>query len=234
MTRLPTPRSPIRAALLLTGFLGAACGEEPAPRPEAQAQAPNPLLTPRRLTATAPPSYRVRLTTSAGDVVLEVHRDWAPLGADRFYNLVRNGFYDDTRVYRVLEGFLAQFGLNGDPRVNMAWKDAILVDDPRVASNARGRVAFAKSGPNSRTTTVFISLRDNAALDEEGFVPFGEVVEGMDVVASFHAGYGDGPPRAQGPYPAQIQAQGNAYLDVSFPDLTRIVSARIELEADAP
>jgi peptidyl-prolyl cis-trans isomerase A (cyclophilin A) len=216
----------VRIASLLALAAIAACGGEPPAR--APREAPNPLLTPSRLTETAPTAFRVRLTTSAGDVVLLVHRDWAPLGADRFYNLVKNGFYDDTRVYRVLEGFMAQFGMNGDPRVNMAWRNKVIVDDPLVHSNARGTVSFAKGGLHSRTTEVFVNYQDNAALDERGFTPIGEVIEGMDVVDRFYKAYGDGPPRGEGPYQAQVQAQGNAYLDASFPELTRIERATIE------
>lgn len=224
MIRFQPRTTPLLAAALLVQLAACSGGE----RREAPRQALNPLFTPRRLTEQAPSTFRARFETSAGAFVIEVHRDWAPLGADRFYNLVKNGFYDDTRVYRVLEGFMAQFGMNGDPRVNMAWKDAIIVDDPVIHTNARGTVAFAKGGPNSRTTEVFVSLRDNAALDDRGFAPFGEVVEGMEVVDGFYDGYGDGPPRGEGPYQAQVQAQGNAYLDVSFPELTRIVRATVE------
>ena len=210
------------ALLMLAGACG---GEPPAQSPR---EAPNPLLTPSRLTETAPASFRVRMETSAGEVVLLVHRDWAPLGVDRFYNLVKNGFYDDTRIYRVLDGFMAQFGMNGDPRVNMTWRNKVIVDDPVAHTNGRGTVSFAKGGPHSRTTEVFINYRDNAALDERGFAPFAEVVEGMEVVDGFYTAYGDGPPRGEGPYQAQVQAQGNAYLDVSFPELTRIEHAVIE------
>lgn len=213
-------------ATLLTILLPA-CGnsEKQAETPH---EAPNPLFAPKRLTGTAPTAFRVRLATSVGDVVIQVHRTWSPNGVDRFYNLVKNGFYDDTRVYRVLPDFMAQFGLNGDGRINVAWKNSIIVDDPVVQSNTRGRVSFAKGGPNSRTTEVFIDLRDNPALDGRGFSPFGEVVEGMDVVDHFYDGYGDGPPRGDGPYQAQAQVQGNRYLDATFPKLTRIVSARVE------
>lgn len=225
----PRKRRAATAVLLATALIAAACGGDSDARPEAQRQALNPLFTPKRLTERAPETFRVRLETSVGDVVIQVHRAWAPLGADRFYNLVANGFYDDTRVYRVLDGFMAQFGMNGDPRVNMAWRNAIIVDDPVTRSNTRGRVSFAKGGPNSRTTELFINFRDNASLDERGFAPVGEVVEGMDVVDRFHAAYGDGPPRGEGPYQAQVQAQGNAYLDVSFPELTRILSAKVEV-----
>lgn len=212
------------ATLLLV--LTAACGGERAPEPQAQQR--SPIFYPKRLTEKAPEDFTARFETSEGDFVIEVHRAWSPAGADRFYNLVANGFYDDVRVYRVIPGFMAQFGLNGDPVVSYQWRNAIIVDDPVVASNARGRVSFAKGGPNSRTTEVFINYRDNAALDENGFSPFGEVVEGMDVVDRFYGDYGDGPPRGQGPYQAQVQAQGNEYLDAEFPELTRILRARVE------
>lgn len=218
-----------RSVRLLSAFLlaaTAACGGEPPA--QAPREAPNPLLTPSRLTETAPASFRVRMETSAGEVVLLVHRDWAPLGVDRFYNLVKNGFFDDTRVYRVLDGFMAQFGMNGDPRVNMAWRNKVIVDDAVAHSNTRGTVSLAKGGPHSRTTEVFINYRDNASLDERGFAPIAEVVEGMEVVDGFYKEYGDGPPRGEGPYQAQVQAQGNAYLDVSFPELTRIERVLIE------
>ncbi|MGD8319050.1 MAG: peptidylprolyl isomerase [Gemmatimonadota bacterium] len=220
-------RAPRISLALLLAALAGACGRSE-PKADAPRQTLNPLFTPKRLTETAPEDFRVRFTTSEGDVVVAVHRSWAPVGADRFYNLVTNGFYDDTRIYRVLPGFMAQFGMNGDPRVNMAWKNSIIVDDPVAESNTRGRIAFAKGGPNSRTTEVFISLRDNPSLDDRGFAPFGEVVEGMDVVDRFYADYGDGPPRGDGPYQAQVQAQGNAYLDTSFPELTKIEHATVE------
>jgi peptidyl-prolyl cis-trans isomerase A (cyclophilin A) len=195
---------------------------------ERSAEALSPIFFPKRLTATAPEAFRASFETTEGTFVVEVRRSWAPLGADRFYNLVTNGFYDDVRVYRVIEGFMAQFGLNGDPRVNYQWRNAVLVDDPVTHTNARGSVSFAKGGPNSRTTEVFVSYRDNAPLDERGFAPIGTVVEGMDVVDRFNAGYGDGPPRGTGPYQAQAQLQGNAYLDTEFPELTRIVRAWVQ------
>ena len=188
----------------------------------------DPLLQPDRYQDTAPDRFLVTLETSAGDVVIDVHRDWAPLGADRFYNLVKGGFYDDTRIYRVLENFMAQWGLNGDPYVNQAWKSEFIVDDPVVQSNTRGRLAFAKGGVHTRTTEVFISYKDNSALDEQGFTPIGEVVEGMEVVDAFYAAYGDGPPRGEGPYQAMAAARGNEYLDAEFPELTRIVRATVE------
>jgi peptidyl-prolyl cis-trans isomerase A (cyclophilin A) len=187
----------------------------------------SPLLRPDDFDETAPGEYRVTMETSEGDVVIQVHRDWAPLGADRFYNLAEAGFYDDSRVYRVVPGFMAQFGLNADPYVNQAWKDEFIVDDPVVESNTRGRVTFAKGGVHTRTTEVFISYKDNSSLDEEGFAPFGEVVEGMDVVDAFYAEYGDGPPRGDGPYQAMVQARGNEYLDAEFPELTKIRSVTV-------
>jgi len=203
------------------------CGKPPSKKAEGP-DLSNPLLYPARFTETAPDSFRVRFTTSKGDFVVKVHRSWAPIGADRFYNLAKAGFYDDARVYRVLEGFMVQFGLNGDALVNAQWKNKVLVDDPVTESNKRGRMTFAKGGPTSRTTEVFVNYRDNPSLDGRGFAPFGEVVEGMDVVDSFYSGYGDGPPRGDGPYQAQVQARGNAYLDAQFPLLDRIEKAVIE------
>ncbi len=207
------------AALLM---VGCSAGDEATPR-----AAPNPLLQPARFADTAPAVFRVRFETSEGDFLVDVYRNWAPLGADRFYNLVAGGYFDDTRIYRVLDGFVAQFGLNGDPWVNQAWKSEFLVDDPVVRENTRGRVTFAKGGRHSRTTEVFVNLRDNTQLDANQFAPFGEVVEGMDVVDRFHAAYGDGPPRGDGPYQAMVEARGNAYLDDEFPVLTTIVRASL-------
>lgn len=183
------------------------------------------LYAPDRLHEQAPAEFSVRFETSEGDFVVRVVRAWAPLGADRFYTLVKNNFYDDIRVYRVVEGFVAQFGLNGDGLVNSAWRNELIPDDPPGKSNLRGTLTFATAGPNTRTTDVFINLVDNPGLDGQGFTPVGEVVEGMDVVDRFYAGYGDGPPRGSGPYYTQAQAQGNAYLDADFPDLTRIERA---------
>ncbi|MDX1493519.1 MAG: peptidylprolyl isomerase [Longimicrobiales bacterium] len=207
--------------LALASCTGSAGGEEDAPVQR------NPLLRPDDFQETAPEEFQVTLETSEGDVVIQVYREWAPLGADRFYNLARSGFYDDTRIYRVVPGFMAQFGLNADPYVNQAWKREFLVDDPVVESNTRGRVAFAKGGRHTRTTEVFISYKDNSSLDDEGFAPFGEVVEGMDVVDSFYGAYGDGPPRGDGPYQAMAQARGNEYLDADFPELTRIIDVSV-------
>lgn len=218
-----TGHAPMFAAAALL-MIGCSAGDESTPR-----AAPNPLLQPARFTDTAPAVFQVRFETSEGDFLVDVYRNWAPLGADRFYNLVSAGYFDDTRIYRVLEGFVAQFGLNGDPWVNQAWKTEFLVDDPVIRENTRGRVTFAKGGRHSRTTEVFVNLRDNTQLDANQFSPLGEVVEGMDVVDRLYAAYGDGPPRGDGPYQAMVEARGNAYLDDAFPELTRIVRATVVL-----
>ena len=190
---------------------------------------PNPLLFADRVDGIgeAPATFRVRFETSVGDFLVEAHRDWAPVGADRFHALVQAGFYDDTRFYRVIDGFMAQFGINGDPYVNQVWKEEFLLDEPPTESNTRGRLSFAKGGPHSRTTELFVNFVNNSRLDPLGFAPFAEVVEGMDVVDLIYSGYGEGPPNGAGPYAAMIQARGNAYLDAEFPQLTRILRASV-------
>lgn len=183
------------------------------------------LRTPAGLTEKAPDLYKVKLDTSAGPVVIEVHRDWAPLGADRFYNLAKNGFYDDVRFFRVLEGFMAQFGMNGDPSIQKQWTSANFKDDPVKGNNKRGYVTFAKaSAPNSRSTQVFINLVDNDFLDPQGFAPFGQVVEGMAAVDKFYTGYG----RNNVPDQGRITNEGNAYLAKEYPKLDYIKKATIE------
>ena len=216
---------PTRYLIALLALAVTACGGSEEPEPQVVR---SPLLRPQNYQETGPDSYRVRLETSEGDVVIQVHREWAPLGADRFYNLVKGGFYDDVRIYRVVEGFMAQFGLSGDPYVNQVWKSEYLVDDPVTQSNTRGRVAFAKGGRHTRTTEIFISYKDNSSLDDNQFAPIGEVIEGMEAVDAFYAAYGDGPPRGEGPYQAMASARGNEYFDSEFPELTRIVRATIE------
>lgn len=212
---------PVAAVLVLvTG-----CGSEPGE--EAARQDVNPLYAPDRLHTEAPDSFRVAVATSEGDLTLFVKREWAPVGVDRFHTLVTNDFYDDIRVHRVVPGRVAQFGLHGDGLVNSAWREEYLVDDPRVLSNERGTLAFAKGGANDRTTQVFINLDDNLGLDDQGFAPFARVVEGMEVADAFHDEYGDGPPQGDGPYQMQALAQGNEYLDAEFPELTRIDSMRV-------
>lgn len=176
----------------------------------------------------APESFQVKLETSKGDIVFQVTRSWSPVGADRFHELVKAGFYNDCRFFRVIKGFMAQTGINGDPKVHAAWKDKTIKDDPLVKSNKRGFVSFAKSGlPNSRSTQFFISFRDNAYLDEYGFSPFAQVVKGMDVVDMIYSGYGEGAPRGNGPPQSRVVAEGNEYLKKSYPNLDYIKKATI-------
>jgi peptidyl-prolyl cis-trans isomerase A (cyclophilin A) len=194
------------------------------------AQAParaGDLSDPASLNEKAPAVYQAKFDTSKGAFVIEVHRDWAPNGADRFYNLVKNGFYNDVRFFRVLEGFMAQFGINGDPSLSAVWRNANIKDDPVKQSNGRGMITFATAGPNTRTTQVFINFGDNAGLDGQGFSPFGKVVSGMDVVDSLYGGYGEGAPNGAGPDQGRVQSQGNAYLEKSFPKLDFVKTATI-------
>jgi peptidyl-prolyl cis-trans isomerase A (cyclophilin A) len=185
------------------------------------------LGNPAALNEKAPDTYKAQLDTSKGTVVITVHRDWAPLGADRFYNLVKNGFYDDVRFFRVITGFMAQFGIHGTPAVASAWRSARIKDDPVKQSNKRGFVTFATAGPDTRTTQLFINFRDNGSLDGQGFAPFGEVTTGMDVVDKIFNGYGEGAPRGKGPDQGRLQAEGNAYLAKDFPNMDYIKSATI-------
>jgi len=192
----------------------------------------NPLMNPRdpAVNETAPATFRVRLNTSRGEVVLELHRDWSPAGVDRFYNLVRHGFYDGVRFFRVLDGFVAQFGINGDPAIQSRWRAATMPDEPVVEGNTRGQLTYAKGGPNSRSTQLFINYGDNSRLDPLGFSALGEVVEGMDVVDRLYSGYGEGGPAgsgATGPDQALIQRRGNDYLTAEFPQLDYIETAEI-------
>jgi peptidyl-prolyl cis-trans isomerase A (cyclophilin A) len=217
------------AALLL---LAACDGGPAAPPPTSPAPAANanPLLDANHpeMKKQAPAEFRVRFETDKGDFAVQVTREWAPLGADRFYNLVRHGFYDSNRFFRVVPGFVTQFGLNGDPLVSAAWRNANIPDDPRKQPNARGTITFANAGPSSRTTQVFINFKDNVALDGEGrgFSPFGRVIAGMDVVDGVCADYAEGGP-AGAPDQGRLQQEGNEYLRRDFPRLTYIVRARI-------
>lgn len=186
------------------------------------------LTNPASLNEKAPATYKVKFDTSKGAFVVEVHRDWAPNGADRFYNLVKNGFYNDARFFRVISGFMVQFGINGNPQLSKVWRDANIKDDPVKASNKRGMITFATAGPDTRTTQVFINFGNNAGLDDQGFAPFGQVISGMQVVDSLYAEYGEGAPRGDGPDQGLVQSQGNAYLKKDFPKLDYIKSATIE------
>lgn len=203
------------------------CGEESAPE---TSQGNPALLDPTQATEKAPDVYRARFTTTKGDFVIEVHRDWTYRGADRFFNLIQVGFFDDTSFFRVVHGFVVQFGLNGDPAVNAVWKERTLLDDDLVRSNSHGTVTFALSGKNTRTTQVFINLGDNSRLDTMGgFSPFGKIVEGMDVVKKLYGGYGDMPSQGgRGPDSTKVESLGNDYAKKNFPKLDWIVRAVIE------
>jgi peptidyl-prolyl cis-trans isomerase A (cyclophilin A) len=186
------------------------------------------LMNPAALNAPAPATYKAKFDTSKGAFEIEVHRDWAPAGADRFYNLVKNGFFDNARFFRVVSGFMVQFGIHGDPNVSAQWRQARINDDPVKQSNGRGMVTFATAGPNTRTTQVFINFADNARLDGMGFAPFGQVVSGMNVVDSLYNGYGEGAPSGRGPDQGRMQQEGNAYLMKDFGKLDFIKKASIE------
>jgi len=166
-----------------------------------------------------PDVFRVNLDTSKGAVVLEITRAWAPHGADHFYELVRNGYYDGDRFYRVVPRFVVQFGIHGDPKVSQLWSSVRIPDDPVKQKNRKGMVTFATSGPGARTTQIFVNMRDNPLLDRQGFAPIGRVAEGMDVLDRLYGGYGDMPPRGSGPDGVEIERQGNAYLENHFPRL---------------
>ena len=182
------------------------------------------LKNPASLKETAPATYKANFDTSAGAIVIEVHRAWAPLGADRFYNLVKNGFFDNARFFRVVPNFMVQFGMNGDPAVTAAWQGATLKDEPTKETNKKGYVTFAKTGaPNSRGTQVFINFKDNGFLDSQGFAPFGQVVSGMDVAEKITSQYGESPNQVR------ITAEGNAYLTKEFPKLDYIRKATIAI-----
>jgi len=176
----------------------------------------------------APETYKAKFETSKGDFEVTVTRDWSPLGADRFYTLVKRGFYDEARFFRVLPGFVVQFGIAADAAVTAKWRNANLTDDPVKQSNRRATVTFATGGPNTRTTQVFINLADNARLDPRGFSPFGAVSQGMEVVDQFYSGYGEGAPNGNGPAQTSAEADGNAYLIREFPKLDYIKKATIE------
>ena len=186
------------------------------------------LKDPAQLTERAPDQFRARFDTSQGAIVIAVEREWAPLAADRFYNLVKNGFYNDTRFFRVLSGFMAQWGLHADPSVQSAWRTANLKDEPVKKSNTRGFVTFTReSSPNSSYTMIFINYKDNSYLDADGFAPFGEVFSGMDVADRLYSGYG----RQNVPDQRRILRDGNAYLLAEYPMLDFVKTATIEASA---
>ena len=193
------------------------------------AQKPS-LKTPASLNEKAPDKYKARFDTSAGVFVIEVTREWAPLGADRFYNLVKNGFFDEARFFRAIEGFMVQFGIHADPAVSAVWRTARINDDPVKQSNRAMYITFANAGPNTRTTQVFINYGNNSQLDDPkmGFAPFGRVVEGEAAVKKIFTGYGEGAPRGKGPEQGRIQMEGNAYLNKEFPKMDYVKKATIE------
>jgi peptidyl-prolyl cis-trans isomerase A (cyclophilin A) len=193
-----------------------------------QAASRKALMNPAALKAEAPAVYKVNFDTSVGTFVVQVTRAWAPHGADRFYNLVRNGFYDEARFFRAIANFMVQFGIHADPAVSKVWRNAQIPVDPVTQSNRRGTITYAMgASPSTRTTQVFINFRNNANLDKMGFAPFGEVVEGMDVVDKISTVYGEGAPRGKGPDQGRVQAEGNAYLVKNFPRLDYIRRATI-------
>jgi len=195
---------------------------------ETAAAKPNPaLLDPSLATEKAPDLYRVKMETTAGDFIIEVHREWAPRGADRFYNLVKIGYFDDVAFFRVLASFMAQAGFHGNPAVSKVWLSARIKDDPVKQSNYPGTVTFATGGPNTRSAQFFINYGDNSYLDESGFAPFGKVVDGLESVKALYSGYGEGEPNGKGPGQGKLYRLGNEYLKAEFPELDYITRATI-------
>ena len=234
MTKLSISCAFVIAALASLGCKKPA-GEPPAQitQPAAAAPAPSPptekasLLKVGAFKEQAPAQYRAKFTTSKGNFVVEVQRDWAPQGADRFFNLVKNGYFSDTRFFRVIKGFMVQWGIHGQGEVNEVWRNANIPDDPVKQSNKRGFITFATAGPNTRTSQVFINYADNGQLDGMGFAPFGKVASGMEVVDGLYGDYGEGAPQGRGPSQGRMQSEGNAYLARDFPKLDYIIEASI-------
>ena len=176
----------------------------------------------------APHVFKVRFETTKGLFTIQVHRDWAPRGVDRFYNLVRTGFFDGSRFFRVRPGFIAQFGIPGDPKIAAVWREQTLPDDPVRQSNNRGTIAYAMTGPNTRTTQLYINISENSRLDADGFSPIGRIVEGMDIVDQLYSGYGeDAGGGMRGGKQGKIFEGGNTYLDREFPKLDKLVRASV-------
>lgn len=222
--RRPRARGLAVASLALSALV-AACAHNPPARRRA-----DPLLQPDVVVerAASPDTFVVRFATTQGDFDVQFIRSWAPRGADRAYYLVRSGFYDSTRFFRVLPKFVAQFGAHGNPAVNRVWEGRTIADDPVRQTNGRGTVSFATAGPNTRTTQLFVNLAGNGRLDRLGFTPVGRVIAGMTrVVDSLYSGYGEGPPRGKGPDQDRLASQGNLYLQRDFPRLDYIRTARV-------
>ena len=219
------------ALLIIAGAFLVGCPKNEAAPTKSQAEE-TPLPVEEEVTeatkeeAPVPAQYTVELDTTKGTIVIDVHRDWAPHGADRFYELVKSGYFTDVAFFRVISGFMAQVGISGDPALNEEWRAKPIPDDPVKASNTRGTVTFATSGPDSRTTQFFINFGDNSRLDGMGFSPFGKVKD-MAPVDALYNGYGEGAPRGRGPSQPRMQSEGNSYLRESFPKLDYIKSAKI-------
>ena len=186
------------------------------------------LLDPSTANEKAPAKFNVKFKTTKGDFSVEVTRAWAPLGADRFYNLVKAGYFTDLAFFRVISGFMVQFGIHGDPKVSAKWRAAGIADDPQAQSNLKGYLTYAMAGPNTRTTQLFINYGDNSRLDSMGFAPFGKVTQGMEIVESIYSGYGEGAPNGMGPDQGRAQMEGNEYFRKAFPKLDYINSAALE------
>ncbi len=210
-----------KQVLVITSLCALACAAAVTPKARKAVAKPVPI----------PAEYKVKLETTKGDIVIQVHHDWAPAGADHFYQLVTKGYYDNNAFFRAIKGFVIQFGMNGDPKVTAKWNAQAVKDDPAANhSNKIGTVTFAQtSQPNSRTTHIFINVNDNEALDTMSppFTPFGEVISGMDVVNNIYTGYGDSPPNGTGPDQEALAHGGNAYLQKSFPMLDYIKKATV-------
>jgi peptidyl-prolyl cis-trans isomerase A (cyclophilin A) len=213
---------PLLCALGLLATALVIRAEDASPPAKPVAAAPG-FTDPAKLTEPAPDTFKAQFDTTKGKFTIEVTRSLAPNGADRFYNLVRSGYFKDIAFFRVIPGFMCQFGIHGDPSVSAKWRDANIADDPVKGSNTRGTITFATAGPNTRTTQLFINFGNNVNLDGMGFSPFGKVTDGMDVVDKINNEYGENPPEVQG----HIQMEGNAYLKKQFPNLDYIKSATI-------
>lgn len=228
MLHLPHPTARVGLRFVLTLLLSAllalapaySAGEEKAPAKSDDAVA---ALSPAKSVGQAPETFRVRFETTAGNFEVDITRAWAPLGVDRFYKLVKIGYFTDVAFYRVIEGFMVQFGFHGNPKVNELWFAAGMRDDPVTQSNKPGMLTFANRGRNTRTTQLFINTADNSYLDGMGFAPFGQIVgDGMSVVNKLYGGYGEGAPMGSGPNQMLLQKQGNSYLREKFPELSYI------------
>ena len=220
---------PSLVALACTCVVGFTLVTQAEDKKEAAPASAKPAYTePAKLTETAPETFKVKFETTKGSFTVESNRKWAPVGVDRFYNMVKSGFFKDIAMFRAISGFMVQFGVHGEPAVAAAWRDAKIKDDPTgVQSNTPGMLTFAMAGPNTRTTQMFINFGDNARLDSMGFPPVGKVIEGMDIVNKINTEYGEGAPRGRGPNQQAIQMEGNAYLKKDFPNLDYIKSVTI-------